>query len=1155
MKEMSEKRMMSVCMVCIVAMSIFSGMEMPEVEGINGSFGGGDGTSGNPYIIEDVWDLQNMSGKLGAHYVLKNDIDASATAGWNDGAGFAPVGNLTKQFTGGLDGKNYTITGLFINYSTTDYVGIFGYIGPGGSVNNVVVVNDNVTGQSYVGGIVGYIDHGTVNNSHATGNVTGLYSGVGGLVGYAYSGTVNHSYTAGSVNGFDPSLALGQGGLVGANDNGVVNNSYSRCNVNGALNVGGLVGYNLDAGIVDNSYATGKVIGTNGWVGGLVGHDFISTVSNSYATGDVYGNRKYVGGLVGIHNGWTLNNSYATGNVTGYGEYVECVGGLVGKGGGINNSYATGNVTGNNIVGGLMGHNNAWVTRSYSTGIVNSTGDWIGGLVGHNDGGMVNNTYATGAVTGSDYVGGLVGYNYASNYGDSVSYSYTAGNVTGNNYTGGLIGNGTYVNTVSCCFWDKETTGRSSSAGGTAKTTAEMKTRSTFTSAGWDFTDLWWMAENVTYPLFIWQDTEPPTANAGNDQTVDEDSLATFNGSKSSDNFGIVHYEWKFIDGSPVTLFGVRPTYQFNAPGQFPVTLNVTDIAGNWDTDTMTVTVSDITAPYADAGPNQTINEGTLVTFDGGGSSDNAGSVNYTWTFTDGSAMTLYEVRPTYLFDNPGVFFVTLNVTDAAGNWGTDTMTVKVNDITAPVADAGPDQAINQGTLLTFNGNGSSDNVGIINFTWTFMDDSPVILYGAKPTHPFDNPGVFVVMLKVTDAAGNRGTDTVTVKVNDILAPVANAGLDQTIDEDTLWTFNANGSSDNAGIVNYAWTFLDIAPVTLYGGKPTYLFDNPGVFIVTLNVTDAAGNWATDTMNVTVNDIMAPDADAGSNQTLDQGTEVMFNASGSSDNVGIVNYTWTLMAGAPFALYGVHPTYRFDNPGVFVVTLNVSDASGNWCTDTIQITVNDITPPVADAGQDQRVPMGSTVALNGSLSTDNAGIGKYSWNFTYDGKTKSLERKTVSFVFDKGGVYEIVLTVNDLSGNSDDDNVVITVVDTGRVTGTVLDGNKKPVEGATVEITASNGITRTTKTAANGTFSVDIYHGPFTWNISKGGYRKISGDSSVNPMDEDQLDLSDHPLKKQDNEGPYSLPLMAAFVIILVVAAATGIGGYAFLRKRRSRES
>ena len=131
---------------------------------------------------------------------------------------------------------------------------------------------------------------------------------------------------------------------------------------------------------------------------------------------------------------------------------------------------------------------------------------------------------------------------------------------------------------------------------------------------------------------------------------------------------------------------------------------------------------------------------------------------------------------------------------------------------------------------------------------------------------------------------------------------------------------------------------------------------------MTLNVTDNEGNWNTDTMNITVKDVTSPIAKAGSDQTVKQGDIVIFNGSASSDNVGIVNWTWTFtINGSQVKLYGVLPTYRINNPGAYMVTLNVTDAGGNWNTDTTNITVIDITKPEANAGSSRLVPIGSTL--------------------------------------------------------------------------------------------------------------------------------------------------------------------------------------------------
>jgi len=86
----------------------------------------------------------------------------------------------------------------------------------------------------------------------------------------------------------------------------------------------------------------------------------------------------------------------------------------------------------------------------------------------------------------------------------------------------------------------------------------------------------------------------------------------------------------------------------------------------------------------------------------------------------------------------------------------------------------------------------------------------------------------------------------------DATPPVADAGPDQTVYEDTLMTFDGSGSSDNVGIVSYVWTFVDVTPQTLTGMTPAYTFTTSGIYIVTLDVSDPAGNHATDTVTITV---------------------------------------------------------------------------------------------------------------------------------------------------------------------------------------------------------------------------------------------------------------------------------------------------------------
>ncbi|MFO7992282.1 MAG: GLUG motif-containing protein [Thermoplasmata archaeon] len=347
------------------------------------SFSGGNGTEGNPYLISNVTQLQNMTANVTAHYELANDIDASNTTEWNGGAGFKPVGNNTEYFTGSFDGQNYTITDLYINRSSVNYVGLFGYTDAGAEVSDVGLVDANITGSSSVGGLVGINGYdGTVNNSYATGDVNGTNGDVGGLVG-TNSGTVNNSYAGGNVSGGGTI-----GGLVGRNGyDSMVNNSYATGDVNGtSWDTGGLVGYN--EGTVDYSYATGNVNGDSP-VGGLVGTNY-GIVNHSYAAGDVNGT-DYVGGLVGVSDYYTtISHSYATGNVSGNSD----VGGLLGMSydSSVSNSYANTNVSGGSNVGGLVGKHGGKVSNTYAVGTVNGTKDF-GGLVGNNTEGHVISSF------------------------------------------------------------------------------------------------------------------------------------------------------------------------------------------------------------------------------------------------------------------------------------------------------------------------------------------------------------------------------------------------------------------------------------------------------------------------------------------------------------------------------------------------------------------------------------------------------------------------------------------------------------------------------------------------------------------------------------------------------------------------------------------
>ncbi len=436
-------------------------------------YSGGTGEPNNPWQIacpNDLLYLGSHPADYNSSFILTADINLAAYTFTT--AVIAPImydsnGELSgATFTGIFDGDGFVIRNATINLPSSDYVGLFGYVGSGGQIKNLGVEDANITGRVCVGGLVG-MNYGRVTNCYATGSVTGTGNGTGGLVGYNYYGSVTDSYATGSVRG-----QTFVGGLVGDNYYGnVVTNCYATGSVRGMMCVGGLIGENGDIGIVTSSYATGSVSGEIMAVGGFVGSTG-GSVTNCYATGSVIGTGEKVGGLAGINSG-SVNNCYATGSVSGTGGEV---GGLVGiSSGSVNNCYATGSVSGESLVGGLIGANGGNVTNCYAAGFVTGTGNGIGGIVGYK--------CCEGVVTAS--------------------------------------------------FWDIETSGQSTSAGGIGKTTAKMKTETTFTDAGWDFVgetingteDIWKMRDGYSYSRLNWQ---PETPDLGGSYGIEFADFAAF---------------------------------------------------------------------------------------------------------------------------------------------------------------------------------------------------------------------------------------------------------------------------------------------------------------------------------------------------------------------------------------------------------------------------------------------------------------------------------------------------------------------------------------------------------------------------------------------------------------------------------------------------
>ncbi len=271
-----------------------------------GTYSGGTGADADhAYLIsntDDLIELSTTSGDWSAYFKQTENIafdaneqnvdwDGDGSANWDteDQLGFSPIGNITIAFRGSYDGDGHIIDNLFINRPLSDYQGLFGYFHGHGSTTEIQglgLTNVDITGNDYVGGLVGYNEYSTISKSYCIGDISGGID-VGGLIGHSYF------------------------------NNTIINNCYSSGSVEGTNEVGGLVGYHRTNASITNSYSHSNVTrssGTNNDFGGFCGFIHYSTVENCYSTGDVIyssgGNPSDKGFIGRIGTGYTFNNNF-----------------------------------------------------------------------------------------------------------------------------------------------------------------------------------------------------------------------------------------------------------------------------------------------------------------------------------------------------------------------------------------------------------------------------------------------------------------------------------------------------------------------------------------------------------------------------------------------------------------------------------------------------------------------------------------------------------------------------------------------------------------------------------------------------------------------------------------------------------------------------
>lgn len=285
-------------------------------------FAGGDGTAADPFQVANPEHLNNVRYFLDAYFIQTANIDLNVSA-FNTGTGWEPIGNSSTPFLGNYNGNNLEIINLYINRSTEDNIGLFGYA-DGAVLKNITLYNADVAGNQNVGALVGFnsnwsqftpaaVGNPLIGNCSVSGAVVTGVTNIGGLVGYtegsassACLSVIEDCFAVGIVSGTGTNV----GGLAGSNVyNATVSTSYASVTViGGTMYTGGLTGYSCYTAKIFNSYAVGAVAGSSR-VGGLTGFAESSTANYCYAACAVSGTSD-LGGLIGVGGASTVSSYY-----------------------------------------------------------------------------------------------------------------------------------------------------------------------------------------------------------------------------------------------------------------------------------------------------------------------------------------------------------------------------------------------------------------------------------------------------------------------------------------------------------------------------------------------------------------------------------------------------------------------------------------------------------------------------------------------------------------------------------------------------------------------------------------------------------------------------------------------------------------------------
>ena len=574
-----------------------------------------------------------------------------------------------------------------------------------------------------------------------------------------------------------------------------------------------------------------------------------------------------------------------------------------------------------------------------------------------------------------------------------------------------------------------------------------------------------------------------PTANAGTNQNSHVGDTVTLDASNSTDpNDDTLSYLWSSADGISLSdntaqqpAFTVPSATKGGSTLQFNLTVN--DNQGGSSTDRIDVTVLN-SAPIANAGPDQNVSVGEIVTLTASTSIDsNNDTLSYLWTAPAGISLSDTQAeQPSFTVPSGtkrgAALEFNLTVSDNQGGSSTDSVKITVLN-TPPVADAGPDQSASVGDVIILTAAGSSDpNDDSLSYAWSAP--TGINLSNNKSQQPFftmptgsKNSSSLQFDLTVSDNQGGSSTDSIKVNILNT-PPTANAGPDQSARVKDVVTLTASDSTDpNTDNLSYMWSApLGISLSSNTAIQPSFTIASgikAGETIdFDLTVNDGFGGTNTDSVTINILNT-SPRADAGTDQSVNVDDVVTLDASGSSDpNNDSLSFIWSAPAGFTLSNSNAAQTTFIAPPmsstaSPFTFNLTVNDGQGGSSIDNVNITILS-SDPIADAGVDQNVSVSDVVTLDASGSSDpnNADL-NYSWlapdSISLSDPNTMQPTYTVAQGTKAGLLFIFKLVVTNNQGGSSSDEVAISILNSPPIANS--GPNKSTVIGSLVTFDGS----------------------------------------------------------------------------------------------------